>query len=122
MSDSTETKIDSELFAELQKVAGALTAQEQRKHPRHPKVGRIHLHVTHQRQPLVAQLRDVSASGIGIVFREGMEIGSTFSIDLPSASGVSTIKYKVVRCRRIERGRFNIGAAIIHVTREGRTN
>ncbi len=118
MSDSSGTKIDTDLFAELQKIVGDLPGEDQRKHVRHQKEGPLRLYVAHQRQPLVAELRDVSAGGIGIVFREGMEPGSTFTIQLATASGGRSIKYKVVRCRRLDRGRFEIGAVIIHVTRE----
>jgi hypothetical protein len=108
---------DSELLARAEAQA---PLQEQRKHPRRQKAGQIRLYVSYQRQPLTATLRDVSVGGIGFNYGQAMEIGLTFTIRFSTAGGTRAIKYKVVRCRRIDRGHYEIGAEIIHVSRESK--
>ena len=119
MEAQSNTDLDDALAEQLRQLQAELgTGPNLRKHPRKQKSGQIRLHVTYQRQPLVAQLRDISVGGIGFVYREAMERGMTFTIQLSTETGDRSIKYKVIRCRWIERGRYDIGAEIIHVSRE----
>jgi hypothetical protein len=119
MANRSDTEIDAAFAEQMRELQGQLeTARDLRRHPRLQKSGQVQLHVTYQRQPLLAQLRDISVGGIGFVFREAMEQGMTFTIRFTTDAGSRTIKYKVVRCRRLERGRYDIGAEIIHVSRE----
>jgi hypothetical protein len=124
MSDATGPNLDQALLQQLeQAITGKpAVAQELRRHMRYPKNGQIQLHVSYQRAPLLAQLRDVSAGGIGFEFREAMDIGTTFTIVFITDGATRSVKYKVVRCRRVERGRFEIGAEIIHITRDKKSN
>jgi hypothetical protein len=119
MGTESDTQLDAALSEQLKKLSSDLSGtRENRRHPRRQKAGQIHLRVTYQRQPLIAQLRDVSVGGIGFVYREAMEQGMTFTVHLTTTEGSRSIKYKVVRCRRLEKGRYDIGAEIIHVSRE----
>jgi c-di-GMP-binding flagellar brake protein YcgR len=119
MAEQSNANLQAALAEQLHQLTGELQAtRDLRQHPRLQKDGQIRLHVSYQRQPLAAQLRDVSAGGIGFVHREAMEQGMTFTIQFTTDGGARSIKYKVVRCRRLERGRYEVGAEIIHVSRE----
>jgi c-di-GMP-binding flagellar brake protein YcgR len=119
MNTESKTNDGPALSAQMQQLASDLgTSRELRRYVRQQKAGQISLHVSYQRQPLHAQLRDISVGGIGFIYRQAMEHGLTFTIRFTTEGGSRSIKYKVVRCRRLERGRYDIGAEIIHVSRE----
>jgi hypothetical protein len=111
--DAAPSGFDASLFAKLTGESG----QDQRRHPRIVKPGRITLRVSYQRQPLTVRLRDISVGGIGFLHSEAIEAGTTFVIEPPKGCDAKSIRYKVVRCVPRGGGQFEIGAQILHVKR-----
>ena len=68
--------------------------------------------------PVDALLIDVSASGVGLRLTEPLAPGREFVLALPNATAVSTpLQYRVVRCKPLGRGEFQVGAAFIRTPR-----
>ncbi len=109
---------DPKLFEKLTAEPG----QDQRRHPRIAKSGRVAIYVSYQRQPLMVLLRDISAGGIGFSYMQPMELGTTFTLEVPTDGATKTLRYKVVRCIARERHQFDIGAQLLRVKRNGASN
>ncbi len=72
--------------------------------------------------PLLVQLRDVSASGLGLVHKDRIEIGTQFVIQLPQPDkSLKTLLYKVVRCETVG-AVSSIGAELVSVLRPERVD
>jgi hypothetical protein len=70
--------------------------------------------------PIDASLKDVSSSGIGLVTKRRLELGTQFIVQLPGPGGaVKTLLYAVVRCDT-SCGLSSVGATLTNVLRPER--
>ena len=64
--------------------------------------------------PLAAVLMNLSASGVGLRLGAPLPPGREFVLALASAPAVVTpLKYRVVRCKPLGHGEFEVGAAFV---------
>jgi hypothetical protein len=62
--------------------------------------------------PFTARLRDVSANGVGLTCR--VPVAGHFTLEMPDADGNRCAqRCRVVRCRKVDKDQFLIGAAFV---------
>ena len=59
------------------------------------------------------RIRDISVEGIGLIHTEALPVGSHFVAQLPRGKNeVLSVNYRVVQCRSLATGLFQIGAVM----------
>jgi hypothetical protein len=66
--------------------------------------------------PVEVWLRDLSAGGMGIVYSQELEPGTTFVAHLPRRQGPPLrVLYEVAHCKRLSKDLFSIGAKLTRI-------
>lgn len=73
-------------------------------------------------RPLQVRLKDISASGIGVIHSDGLAKGSQFIVQLPAGGGqIKSLLYTVARCES-SGGLYSIGGELVSVLRPNNTD
>jgi hypothetical protein len=86
---------------------------EKRKNPRVGLRAQVELILHNNQAHVSAWLRDVSASGVGLLVRSPIERGDHFSIQIPNKEGIAKIVHCTsCYCRKVGAKLFNVGATL----------
>lgn len=103
-----------QIVSQLRSDGGRQRSQERRSSPRvglRVQVQLIPCRSSGRAKVQTAWLRDISATGVGIVFQEPLEIGTYVVVCFPRKKGSTLeILFLVTRCTRLNTGHFSIGA------------
>ena len=106
----------SELIHRLHSSAGESDG-ERRQAPRVSRSGTLDIRVAldgKKTRTISVRFRDCSSTGIGFSHSNSMEISTRFEVVIKHPTrGDQVLRYEVVRCQKMAKGSYNIGARIL---------